>query len=240
MQVWRIAVIEKTQSIMSSLYRQNLMTSQSSSLLFLCVMEPLILSSSSAFGYAVVGFLTGVLFLILFICICIVACPHWICALFSILLGWMQRKCANLCTPWTKGEFPRKDSTVSFWFFLQRPVHCTSSPEIFSLFTPLIDQVILQKSLNTRKTHQAVIPIRVPDSLTLNARFLCCRHLEKQFGSKVIRQERLYQPLRILLLLSLDIAVRLAPEEESNRLTGFEHNAVTPIGMRTDIPVSPE
>ncbi|KAH9538229.1 hypothetical protein CY35_16G095500 [Sphagnum magellanicum] len=31
--------------------------------------------------------------------------------------------------------------------------------------------------------------------------------------------------------------LRLAPEEESNRLTGFEHNAVTPIGMRTDIPV---
>ncbi len=123
---------------------------------------------------------------------------------------------------------------------MQRPVHCSSSPEIFSLFTPLIDQLILQKSLDTRKTHQAVIPIRVPDSLTLNARFLRCRHLEKQFGSKLIRQERLYQPLRILLLLSLDIAVRLAPEEESNRLTGFEHNAVTPIGMRTDIPVSPE
>jgi hypothetical protein len=32
--------------------------------------------------------------------------------------------------------------------------------------------------------------------------------------------------------------VRLAPEEESNKLTGFEHNAVTPIGMREDIPVS--
>lgn len=31
--------------------------------------------------------------------------------------------------------------------------------------------------------------------------------------------------------------MRLAPEEESNKLTGFEHNAVTPIGMRTDIPV---
>ncbi|XP_024363905.1 uncharacterized protein [Physcomitrium patens] len=31
--------------------------------------------------------------------------------------------------------------------------------------------------------------------------------------------------------------LRLAPEEESNQLTGFEHNAVTPIGMRTDIPV---
>ncbi|KAG0553497.1 hypothetical protein KC19_12G015900 [Ceratodon purpureus] len=30
---------------------------------------------------------------------------------------------------------------------------------------------------------------------------------------------------------------RLAPEEESNRLSGFEHNAVTPIGMREDIPV---
>lgn len=31
--------------------------------------------------------------------------------------------------------------------------------------------------------------------------------------------------------------LRLAPEEESNKLTGFEHNAVTPIGMREDIPV---
>ncbi|CAM6118219.1 unnamed protein product [Calypogeia fissa] len=31
--------------------------------------------------------------------------------------------------------------------------------------------------------------------------------------------------------------LRLAPEEESNRLTGFEHNAVTPFGMRTNIPV---
>ncbi|XP_002985588.2 uncharacterized protein LOC9653783 [Selaginella moellendorffii] len=31
--------------------------------------------------------------------------------------------------------------------------------------------------------------------------------------------------------------LRLAPEEESQRLSGYEHNAVTPIGMRTDIPV---
>ncbi|BBN06786.1 hypothetical protein MPTK1_3g23870 [Marchantia polymorpha subsp. ruderalis] len=31
--------------------------------------------------------------------------------------------------------------------------------------------------------------------------------------------------------------LRLAPEEESNKLTGFEHNAVTPFGMVTDIPV---
>jgi prolyl-tRNA editing enzyme YbaK/EbsC (Cys-tRNA(Pro) deacylase) len=38
----------------------------------------------------------------------------------------------------------------------------------------------------------------------------------------------------------LDIAVRLTPEEKLNRLTGFENNAVTPIGMSTDIPVSPE
>jgi len=32
-------------------------------------------------------------------------------------------------------------------------------------------------------------------------------------------------------------AVRLAPEEESHKLTGFVHNAVTCIGMETDIPV---
>ncbi|CAN1333455.1 hypothetical protein LINPERPRIM_LOCUS36049 [Linum perenne] len=34
-----------------------------------------------------------------------------------------------------------------------------------------------------------------------------------------------------------DYAVRLAPEETSYQLTGFEHNAVTCIGMKTDIPV---
>lgn len=32
-------------------------------------------------------------------------------------------------------------------------------------------------------------------------------------------------------------AVRLAPEEESHKLTGFVHNAVTCIGMETNIPV---
>ncbi|KAF0932244.1 hypothetical protein E2562_008749 [Oryza meyeriana var. granulata] len=31
--------------------------------------------------------------------------------------------------------------------------------------------------------------------------------------------------------------MRLAPEEESQKLTGFVHNAVTCIGMETDIPV---
>ncbi|KAL2926458.1 3-ketodihydrosphingosine reductase TSC10 [Bienertia sinuspersici] len=31
--------------------------------------------------------------------------------------------------------------------------------------------------------------------------------------------------------------LRLAPEEISNNLTGFEHNAVTCIGMKTNIPV---
>ncbi|KAG8476589.1 hypothetical protein CXB51_033516 [Gossypium anomalum] len=33
--------------------------------------------------------------------------------------------------------------------------------------------------------------------------------------------------------------LRLAPEETSIKLTGYEHNAVTCIGMQTDIPVSP-
>ncbi|XP_060207299.1 uncharacterized protein LOC132635086 isoform X3 [Lycium barbarum] len=31
--------------------------------------------------------------------------------------------------------------------------------------------------------------------------------------------------------------MRLAPEEISAKLTGYEHNAVTCIGMRTDIPI---
>lgn len=45
-----------------------------------------------------------------------------------------------------------------------------------------------------------------------------------------------------LLLLSnnnivINYTVRLAPEEKSLELTGFGHNAVTCIGMKTDIPV---
>ena len=31
--------------------------------------------------------------------------------------------------------------------------------------------------------------------------------------------------------------VRLAPEDEAYRLTGFSHNAVTPVGMKTQLPV---
>lgn len=46
----------------------------------------------------------------------------------------------------------------------------------------------------------------------------------------------------MLLLYAEDCAnlcvVRLAPEETSIKLTGFEHNAVTCIGMKTNIPVS--
>lgn len=44
-----------------------------------------------------------------------------------------------------------------------------------------------------------------------------------------------------LLLFSnnnvINYTVRLAPEETSLELTGFGHNAVTCIGMKTDIPV---
>lgn len=35
-----------------------------------------------------------------------------------------------------------------------------------------------------------------------------------------------------------DYAVRLAPEETSVELTGFEHNGVTCVGMKTGIPVN--
>lgn len=31
--------------------------------------------------------------------------------------------------------------------------------------------------------------------------------------------------------------MRLAPEETSGKLTGYEHNGVTCVGMKTDIPV---
>lgn len=40
-----------------------------------------------------------------------------------------------------------------------------------------------------------------------------------------------------MIVVVSDYAVRLAPEETSIQLTGFEHNAVTCIGMKTEIPV---
>lgn len=42
---------------------------------------------------------------------------------------------------------------------------------------------------------------------------------------------------RVILNCWLLYAVRLAPEEISAKLTGYEHNGVTCIGMKTDIPV---
>ncbi|XP_060207297.1 uncharacterized protein LOC132635086 isoform X2 [Lycium barbarum] len=44
-------------------------------------------------------------------------------------------------------------------------------------------------------------------------------------------------PFIIYAKASFWTSVRLAPEEISAKLTGYEHNAVTCIGMRTDIPV---
>lgn len=41
----------------------------------------------------------------------------------------------------------------------------------------------------------------------------------------------------VALLTRSSAAVRLAPEETSANLTGYEHNGVTCIGMKTDIPV---
>lgn len=39
-------------------------------------------------------------------------------------------------------------------------------------------------------------------------------------------------------MVVIGYAARLAPEDTSIELTGFEHNAVTCVGMKADIPVS--
>lgn len=41
-------------------------------------------------------------------------------------------------------------------------------------------------------------------------------------------------------MVAINYTVRLAPEETSMELTGYGHNAVTCIGMKTDIPVNTE
>ncbi|CAN6723491.1 unnamed protein product [Malus baccata var. baccata] len=40
-----------------------------------------------------------------------------------------------------------------------------------------------------------------------------------------------------VIVVVIGYALRLAPEDKSIELTGFEHNAVTCVGMKTDIPV---
>ena len=40
-----------------------------------------------------------------------------------------------------------------------------------------------------------------------------------------------------MIVVDINYAVRLSPEETSQKLTGYKHNVVTCIGMKTDIPV---
>lgn len=54
------------------------------------------------------------------------------------------------------------------------------------------------------------------------------------FSSSIFNFYGLFQ--EVIVIVS-DYAVRLAPEVSSIQLTGFEHNAVTCIGMKTEIPV---
>ncbi|KAE8727629.1 hypothetical protein F3Y22_tig00005411pilonHSYRG00018 [Hibiscus syriacus] len=59
-----------------------------------------------------------------------------------------------------------------------------------------------------------------------------------QVGWAALKCEEEGNPNSVGGLPMLGLAVRLAPEETSIKLTGYEHNAVTCIGMQTDIPVS--
>ncbi|KAL8196174.1 hypothetical protein R6Q57_025174 [Mikania cordata] len=43
--------------------------------------------------------------------------------------------------------------------------------------------------------------------------------------------------VQVFFCFSFSCLLRLAPEEISQKLTGFEHNGVTCVGMKTDIPV---
>ncbi|KAB2621071.1 hypothetical protein D8674_037650 [Pyrus ussuriensis x Pyrus communis] len=47
----------------------------------------------------------------------------------------------------------------------------------------------------------------------------------------------LYCIFQKVIVIVIGYALRLAPEDTSIELTGFEHNAVTCVGMKTDIPV---
>ncbi|KAB2622443.1 hypothetical protein D8674_024625 [Pyrus ussuriensis x Pyrus communis] len=53
---------------------------------------------------------------------------------------------------------------------------------------------------------------------------------------KIAKKKFNCQFLKVIVVV-IGYALRLAPEDTSIELTGFEHNAVTCVGMKTDIPV---
>ncbi|KAM1037524.1 hypothetical protein ACFX15_031728 [Malus domestica] len=53
---------------------------------------------------------------------------------------------------------------------------------------------------------------------------------------KIAKKKFNCQFLKVIVVV-IGYALRLAPEDKSIELTGFEHNAVTCVGMKTDIPV---
>lgn len=65
------------------------------------------------------------------------------------------------------------------------------------------------------------------------------KRFNRQFARKLSINMLKFYVLLLFAEACVNICVvRLAPEETSNKLTGFERNAVTCIGMKTDIPVS--
>ncbi|GER28038.1 YbaK/prolyl-tRNA synthetase-related family protein [Striga asiatica] len=63
---------------------------------------------------------------------------------------------------------------------------------------------------------------------------------KKKFNNKLFYRRSaapiVFYKMEISTLTRVNHAVRLAPEEASAKLTGYEHNGVTCIGMKTDIP----
>lgn len=61
----------------------------------------------------------------------------------------------------------------------------------------------------------------------------------KQYVAKLHKESmaKVVQSLNSSNLGKKNFNFRLAPEEVNDQLSGFEHNAVTPIGMKVKIPI---
>lgn len=135
--------------------------------------------------------------------------------------NWTPRKFAPLCTPWTRVTFPRSVSIVS------------------GIHIPLDNKKMSRSwALSHSWTDQSEDRIPIYGTAT--------SHIATHWMQRVEQNNPGSDWFRVKLTSQSDIfvrhcvlgAVRLAPEATSDELTGFQHNAVTPIGMKTAIPVS--
>ncbi|KAL5207175.1 hypothetical protein ABZP36_031610 [Zizania latifolia] len=115
----------------------------------------------------------------------------------------------------------------------RRPLLCRRSP-------PPWPPAPTPRTASTDVCASTVTTAQPPSSWSLqrlHRRLLIPYNLEREFDPTGDNVGAMGLDSLFLMRPTKGWSVRLAPEEESHKLTGFVHSAVTCIGMETDIPV---